>query len=85
MVKRHITNEDHLLSMIAEEKGLMPALEVMEVLASSPHITLGQVRDYLLGVVASHSSTLAAEASRSQQYAQETSKMRDTIRDLRTG
>ncbi|XP_063842053.1 vacuolar protein sorting-associated protein 11 homolog isoform X3 [Scylla paramamosain] len=80
-------NPHHLSTCLnnIEEKGLMPALEVMEVLASSPHITLGQVRDYLLGVVASHSSTLAAEASRSQQYAQETAKMRDTIRDLRTG
>lgn len=80
-------NPSHLTTCLnnIEEKGLMPALEVLEVLASSPHITLGQVRDYLLGVVASHSATLASEASRSQQYAQETGKMRDTIRDLRTG
>lgn len=62
----------------------MPALEVMEVLSSSPHITLGQVRDYLLGVVASHSTMLASETARSQQYSQETAKMRDTIRELRT-
>lgn len=62
----------------------MPPLEVLEVLASSPHITLGQVRDYLLGVVASHSATLASETTRSQQYSQETAKMRDTIRELRT-
>ncbi|XP_050725825.1 vacuolar protein sorting-associated protein 11 homolog isoform X2 [Eriocheir sinensis] len=79
-------NPHHLSTCLnnIEEKGLMPALEVMEVLSSSPHITLGQVRDYLLGVVASHSTMLASETTRSQQYSQETAKMRDTIRELRT-
>lgn len=63
---------------------MLPPLEVVDQLARSPHITLGQVRDYLLRVVSTHSATLANETSRTEQYSQETTKMRDTIRELRT-
>ncbi|XP_069193192.1 vacuolar protein sorting-associated protein 11 homolog isoform X1 [Procambarus clarkii] len=79
-------DQQHLMTCLSniEQKGLLPPLEVVDQLATSPHISLGQVREYLLRVVSTHSATLAAEAARTQQYSQETSRMRDTIRELRT-
>lgn len=76
----------HLMTCLTniEQKGLLPPLEVVDELANSPHITLGQVRDYLLRVVSTHSATLSTETARTQQYSQETTKMRDTIHELRT-
>ncbi|XP_071522606.1 vacuolar protein sorting-associated protein 11 homolog isoform X2 [Panulirus ornatus] len=76
----------HLMTCLGniEERGLMPPLEAVDQLAASPHITLGQVRDYLLRVVSAHTSTLATETARTKQYSEETSKMRESIRELRT-
>lgn len=67
-----------------EEKTLLPPLEVVDQLAASPHITLGQVRDYLLRVVSAHTATLTAETSRTEQYSCDTAKMRETINGIRT-
>lgn len=62
----------------------MPALEVVEVVAGSPHITLGQVREYLLEVVGSHAASLAAETSRTHQYNADTNTMKGKITHLRS-
>lgn len=72
------------MASFAEEKTLLPPLEVVDQLAASPHITLGQVRDYLLRVVSAHSATLTAETSRTEQYSCDTAKMRETIDGIRT-
>ncbi|XP_042231236.1 vacuolar protein sorting-associated protein 11 homolog isoform X2 [Homarus americanus] len=76
----------HLMNCLnnIEQKGLLPPLEVVDQLATSPHISLGQVREYLLRVVSTHSATLASETTRTQQYSEETARMRETIRELRT-
>ncbi|XP_066990678.1 vacuolar protein sorting-associated protein 11 homolog isoform X3 [Macrobrachium rosenbergii] len=76
----------HLMTCLdkIEEHRLLPPLEVVDQLAASPHITLGHVREYLLRVVSTHSTTLAEEALRAEEYVQETSKMKETINNIRT-
>ncbi|KAK4311546.1 hypothetical protein Pmani_016962 [Petrolisthes manimaculis] len=66
-----------------QEKQLMPALEVVEVVAGSPHITLGQVREYLLKVVGSHAASLNTETTRTNQYTTNTTTMKGKITHLR--
>ncbi|XP_076042625.1 vacuolar protein sorting 11 isoform X2 [Oratosquilla oratoria] len=67
-----------------EQGNLLPPLEVVDRLASSPHITLGQVREYLVGVLSAHSVTLNEENERTAQYAKETEEMRETISNIRS-
>ncbi|RXG51486.1 Vacuolar protein sorting-associated protein 11-like protein [Armadillidium vulgare] len=67
-----------------DELELMPALEVVELITSSPHVTLGQVRDYLLKVVDSHSSSLNAERSLTENNKSETERLKNSIKSITT-
>ena len=67
-----------------EKMKLLPTLRVIEMLCRSPNATLGLARDYLIRTLQSDQSSISEDERLIQQYRQETSSVREKIRDIKT-
>ena len=63
---------------------LLPTLRVIEMLCRSPNATLGLARDYLIRTLQSDKSRISEDERLIQQYRQETSIVREKIKNIKT-
>ena len=71
-----------ILTRVAEDK-LLPSMEIIDLLGSSPHITLGQVRSYLTQLADREEALLAESSAAIADLVTETEAVRRAIRELK--
>lgn len=67
-----------------EKKKLLPPLMVVDIMASSPTVNLGSIKDYMIRHLQQENSRIADDERLIKQYQEETEKMRTQIEEIKT-